>query len=30
MFKGKWLKVDLDDFIPYNYDIPAFSYGLTD
>lgn len=30
MYKGKWLKIDMDDFIPYNYDIPAFSYGLQD
>jgi calpain-15 len=28
LYRGKWLTIDMDDYIPYNYDIPAFSYAV--
>lgn len=27
LYKGKWLTIDMDDYIPYMYDLPAFSRG---
>lgn len=25
LYRGKWLTVDMDDYLPYMYDLPAFS-----
>jgi calpain-15 len=30
LYKGKWLTIDMDDYIPYMYDLPAFSRGNKD
>ena len=28
LYRGKWLTIDMDDYIPFMYDIPAFSYAI--
>jgi calpain-15 len=30
MYRGKWMTIDLDDFIPYMYEFPAFSSAAKD
>lgn len=28
LYRGKWLTIDIDDYIPYLYDLPAFSIAV--
>lgn len=30
LYKGKWVTVDMDDFIPWMYEFPAFSSANKD
>lgn len=30
LYKGKWLTINMDDYIPYMYDLPAFSRANKD
>lgn len=29
LYKGKWLTIDMDEYVPYLYDSPAFSKAVS-
>jgi len=30
LYRGKWLTIDMDDYIPFMYEFPAFSSANKD
>lgn len=28
LYKGKWMTIDMDEYVPYLYDQPAFSKSI--